>query len=570
MRYSRLVSNTTRDCPRSVRTTGNALLQRAGYIRPLSQGLYSFLPLGWRVIRRLTALIREEMRGLEGQEVSLPLVNPLSLWTQSGRGALAENAMIGFRDASGKQMVLAPTHEEAMVDLVKSVVSSYRQLPVFLYQFQTKYRNERRPRGGLLRTREFVMKDGYSFHRSATELNNFFPKVFAAYERIFATCRVPVITAEASVGMMHGDRSFEFLMPCEAGDDKVIRCASCGYAANMEVAVGSLDRDAETPLPLNTLPTGEATRMIDVSRITGRELNRVAKTMVYSDGSDIVLAVVRGDQEVSPEKLCRALGVSALHLAGPDELELFGLDPRAIGPIDLPLDILELHVNVRIVVDEAVASTPNLVVASNEPGHHFVNVNFGRDFEGELVADVSRVLPGARCVQCGGELEEQTVIELGNVFKLGDYYTRSLRLSLSDSRGRRFYPAMGAYGIGMGRLLAAVAEANNDRRGLDWPPALAPYPFFLMGIGRSPKVAATLEALHDDLGDAILFDDRRESISTKFSDADLIGIPYRIIVSARTLESGQVELLRRGSTSIRRVGVEHVREVVGEQSGGAL
>lgn len=569
MRYSRLVSNTTRDCPRSVRTTGNALLQRAGFIRPLSQGLCSFLPLGWRVVRKLTALIRSEMERLEGQEVQLPLVNPLSIWNESGRAALIGKDMIRFRDAAHKEMVLAPTHEEAMVELVKSVVSSYRQLPVFLYQFQTKFRNESRPRAGLIRTREFVMADGYSFHRSETDLNNFFPRVFSAYQRIFDACRVPVITAEAAVGMMLGERSFEFLMPCEAGDDKVVVCSSCGYAANTEVAVGALERGAERPLPFDMLPTGDAVRMADVSRMTGRELDRVAKTMVYSDGDDLVLAIVRGDQEVSPEKLARVLGSPSLRLADREQLAFFGLDPRAIGPIDLPRDVLELDLRVRIVVDEVVAATPNLVVASNEPGQHFVNVNFGRDFEGELVADIARVLPGARCVQCGGELVEESVIELGNIFKLGDYYSRKLRLSLGDSRGQRFYPSLGAYGIGIGRLLGAIAEANNDRRGLDWPPAIAPYAFFLMGIGRSPKVASTLEALHDELGDSVLYDDRRESISTKFRDADLIGIPFRIIASARTLESGHVELLRRGSTEVRRVGLENVPDFVAEQSGGA-
>jgi prolyl-tRNA synthetase len=569
MRYTRLVSNTTRDCPRSVRTAGNALLQRAGFIRPLSQGLYSFLPLGTRVLDRLTRLIRREMLKLDGQEVLLPLVNPLELWKRSGRAGLLGEDMVRFRDSSGKRMVLAPTHEEAMVDLVKSVVSSYRQLPVFLFQFQTKFRNENRPRGGLIRTREFVMKDGYSFHRSRTELNNFFPKVFAAYERIFRACRVPVITADAAVGMMLGDRSFEFLMPSDAGDDKVIRCPNCGYAANHEVAVGALEHPAEAPQPADTVETHGAVSMRELAHQLGCGRDRLAKTMVYSTGSDIVLAVVRGDQEVSPEKLAHALCVQSLHLADGDELEFFGLDPRSIGPLDLPLDVLELDLNIHIVVDQVVANTPNLIVASNEPGQHYVNVNFGRDFESEFVSDISRVLPGARCRQCGAELEELNVIELGNIFKLGDYYSRKLRLTLTDSRGRRFHPSIGAYGIGLGRLLGAVAEANHDRRGLSWPHSLAPYQFLLMGIGRSPKVSAVLESLHDDLSQEILYDDRRESISTKFKDADLIGIPYRLIVSPRTLEQGQIELLERGSRSIRRVALSNVREVISEQTGGA-
>ncbi|MFW5784173.1 MAG: proline--tRNA ligase, partial [Spirochaetota bacterium] len=296
MRYSRLVTNTTRDCPRSVRTAGNALLQRAGFIRPLSQGLFSFLPHGSRVIQKLTTLIRREMLKLEGQEVLLPVVNPLELWNRSGRAGFIGRDMVRFRDVSGRWMVLAPTHEEAMVDLVKSVVTSYRQLPVFLFQFQTKYRNEIRPRAGLLRTREFVMKDAYSFHRSQSELNNFFPKMFAAYERIFSACRVPIITAEAAVGMMLGDRSLEFLMPTEVGDDRVICCESCGYAANREVAVGALERSADVPLEMDTVRTHGAVTMKDVANALACRRNGIAKTMVYSSGSDIVLAVVRGDQ----------------------------------------------------------------------------------------------------------------------------------------------------------------------------------------------------------------------------------------------------------------------------------
>ena len=535
----------------------------------MSQGLYSFLPLGLRVVARLTDLIRREMQALDGQEVLLPVVNPLDMWRQSGRAALINTDMVGFRDASGKEMVLAPTHEEAMVSLVKSVVTSYRQLPVFLFQFQTKFRNESRVRGGLLRTREFVMKDGYSFHQSYTGLNNFFPRVFSAYERIFTACGVPFITAEAAVGMMLGDRSYEFLMPSETGGERVIRCETCGYAANAEVAVGTVDHPPALPLALGTVKSGGAVTMVDLARALGCGKDRLAKTMVYSTGQDLVLAVVRGDQEVSPEKLGRILAVPGLRFADRDELDFFGLDARAIGPLDLPLDLLELDVRVRIVVDNVAASTPNLVVASNERGLHFVNVNFGRDFGSEVVDDIARVLPGARCANCGGELTEQNVVELGHIFKLGEYYSRRLRLRLSDSKGRRFYPSVGAYGIGIGRLLAAVAESNYDERGLAWPRQLAPYPCFLMGIGRSAKVLAVLESLHDDLGDAFLYDDRRESISVKFSDADLIGIPYRMVVSPSSLERGQFELFERASGAVRRLPLANVPAIIADLTGAS-
>lgn len=555
MRYSALLTNTSKSHPRSVRGRGNELLHRAGYVRPVSQGLYSFLPLGTRVIERISALIRSQMEGLGGQEVQLPLVNPIDVWKRSARDRLMDDDMVRFSDISGRTMVLAPTHEEVMVELVKSVVTSYRQLPVFLYQFQTKFRNEKRPRGGLIRTREFVMKDGYSFHRSTSELNNFFPRVFAAYERIFAACNVPFVTAEAAVGSMLGDRSLEFLMPTEVGDDAVVSCGNCGYAANQEVAVGTVPTASESPRPLQTARTGGAVTMEELAEALSRERRQLAKTMLYSTGETVVLAIVRGDQEVSPEKLAQTVGVPLVRKASAEELATAGIDPRIVSPIEYSSGHASGGMRVVIVVDEVVANTPNLVLASNRPGSHFIDVNFGRDFGSDVVADIARVLPGSRCRICGGELEGRTVIELGNIFKLGDYYSRRLRLALPDGKGGRFYPQMGAYGIGLGRLMAATAEANNDRRGLAWPVAIAPYRSFLMGIGRSAKVARVGAMLHDELGPDTLYDDRRESISEKFKDADLLGIPFRLIISPRTVEQGKVEVLERGSRSMRRVDI---------------
>ena len=562
MRYSQLMTNTSKSCPRSVRSRGNELLQRGGFIRQLSQGLYSFLPLGTRVITRISAMIREELESLGGQEVLLPLVNPLDVWKRSGRDELLDHDMIRFKDVSGRSMVLAPTHEEAMVELVKSVVTSYRQLPIFLFQFQTKYRNERRPRGGLIRTREFVMNDGYSFHRSPSELNNFFPRAFAAYQRIFAACNVPVITAEAAVGSMLGDRSLEFLMPTDVGEAQVVTCTQCGYAANQEVAVGSPPVEIVPPVEIERVETGGASRMKDLEGLLGLHRRQLTKTMVYTGGRSLILAVVRGDQEVSQEKLASAVGESAVRLAERSSLEEVGIDPGCVGPVDFPHDLFSMDLRIRVVVDEAVAATPNLVVASNEYGAHYTNVNFGRDFDSDVVADIARVVPGSTCQTCGGPLTSQAVIELGNIFKLGDYYSRRLKLALADARGKRFHPSIGAYGIGIGRLMAAIAEANNDRRGIAWPRSLAPFSVFLMGIGRSPRVTGLVEQLHSELGSETLHDDRRESISEKFKDADLMGIPYRLMVSARTLEQGKVEVLERGSRAIHRVDAENAIDVI--------
>lgn len=566
MKFSRLVSRTERETPKAVRVPSHALLLRGGFIRPLSQGLYSYLPMGMRVMRHLEELIRAEMARLGGQEVLLPLVNPRQIWEESGRDALYGSDMIRFQDRLGKQLVLAPTHEEAMVELVKSVFSSYRELPVFLYQFQSKFRNEERTRSGLIRTREFVMKDGYSFHRSFTELNNFFPRMFDAYRRIFDACRVPAVPAEASVGMMMGDRSYEFLMPSEYGNDYVIRCGSCGYTANADVAVGDLESGDEDLAEVRRVDTGTAHTMRQLSRVLGVDLSRLAKTMVFSSDRQLVLAVVRGDQEVSVEKLRGLAGRTPLGLADREEMQFRGILANHVSPIGFPRDLMEMDQEVRIVVDDVVTRTPNLTIAANEAGYHLENVNYGRDFTADVTGDISRVLPGARCHHCGGELEKERVLELGHIFRLGDYYTRRLKLSFTDVAGKRFHPVMGSYGLGIGRLLAAVVEANHDKRGIAWPPFLAPYRYFLMAIGKSTKLTRIAETIHDELGDEVLFDDRRESISAKFKDADLIGIPYRLVLSHRSLERGEVELFARGKQATRRIAVSGIGRALREEA----
>jgi prolyl-tRNA synthetase len=568
MRFSALATTTSRERPRGARSRGQELLHRGGFVRPLSQGLYSYLPLGFRVLSRLTRVIRREMEELGGQEVLLPVVNPLDLWSRTGRDEILGDEMIRFRDRSGKTLVLSPTHEEAAVELVKSIVASYRDLPVFIYQFQTKYRNEMKTRGGTLRTREFVMKDGYSFHRSATELNNFIPKIWAAYERIFRHCRVPYLTAQAANGVMMGERSFEFLMPFEHGDDSVISCPACGYAANRDVAVAVVDVEREPPADVEIVETGDDFTMSDLATRLEVPQSRLGKTMVYSSADTVVLAVVRGDQQVSEEKLAGATGIMTLRRSSRDEILAFGLNPEDVSPLDLPADLLELDMAVHVVVDHLVARTPNLIFPANEHGYRVRNVNFGRDFDGDQVADVSRVIPGARCTQCGTALMDQRAIELGHIFRIGTHYSRSLKLSLVDSTRRTFHPALGAYGIGVGRLMAAVAEANADKRGIAWPHHLAPYYVLLMGIGKSPTIAQLLDSLHDELAENALLDDRPVSISTKFRDADLIGIPFRVIVGPRAVESGYVELLERGSTHVERVRLDDVHPILASRTGG--
>lgn len=560
MRYRQLFAKTLRNVPQGVHAESYQLLVRGGFVRSLGQGLFSWLPLGMRIVANIQHIMRDELEKLGGQEVSLPLVNPHEIWRRSGRDQLIHRDMVQFTDRGGKRLVLAPTHEEAVVELFRATASSYRDLPTFLYQFQTKFRDEERTRCGPVRTKEFLMKDGYSFHRSFIDLNNFFPKVFAAYQRIFARCGVPVIAAEAGVGYMGGDRSFEFLCESACGDDSVLVCSGCGYTANKDVAVGSRKNSVEQPRELQLLDTPGCTTMARLARHLEQPVQRLAKAMVYATSDGLVMAVVRADHEVSTEKLARAIGGIVTRKASRDQLEGCALSPGFLSPIGLdPLERRRL--GIRVVVDESVANTPNLVIGSNHDDQHYANANFGRDFDADLVADVARVPAGSICLHCGGKLEERTVMELGHIFRLGDYYTRTMDLTVSGEHGERIFPFMGSYGIGIGRLISAAVEHNRDDRGIIWPPELAPYQYFVLSIGKSSRVRAIGEEVYRTLGTLALLDDRDESISTKFKDADLLGIPYRIVVSPRSIQSGELELLDRRTRRMTKLPLDEVRQL---------
>ena len=564
VRYTRLFTRTIRDIPSEVRSRSYQFLLRAGYVRSLGSGLYSYLPLGWRVVQRIQEIIEEELAPLGAQQIHVPLVNPYELWKKSRRSLLVNEDMIRFSDRFGRELVLAPTHEEAVVELVRSSLSSYRELPVFVYQFQTKFRDEERVRFGLVRTREFIMKDAYSFHVSFSDLNNFLPKVFNAYERIFRRCGVEVVAAEAGVGYMGGDKSYEFLMPWPAGDDSVIVCKYCGYRANTEVAVAAKEPTPGRPLPMERVETPGARTMERLAAFLGKPKPSLTKSMVYAGLTSLVMAVVRGDQEVSLEKLGRLAGEPILRLARRDEMEAVGLTPGYTSPIGFDRELMALDAGIKIFVDETVADSANLVYGANEEGYHFLNGNFGRDYDADKVGDITRVVSGATCFHCGSRLSQLRAMELGNIFRLGDYYTRRMDFSVQVERGGRVYPQMGSYGIGVGRLLAAIVEANCDDEGICWPHGLSPYDGYLMSIGNSPKVKAAVEAIYRELSDRLLFDDRHESIGRKFKDAALLGIPYRIVVSAECLQEDKVEVYCRRTGETREVGTAEIANVLCE------
>lgn len=540
MRYSRLFGKTIKESQNELFQESYSLLFKGGFARPLGQGLYCFLPMGQKVLRNIKRIISEEMESLGGSEIQVPLVNPAELWDESGRIDTMGSSLIRFSDIRNSEMVLAPTHEEAVVSLVRQALHSYRDFPVFLFQFQTKFRNEYRTRGGMIRTREFEMNDSYSFHRSYSDLNNFFPKVFAAYERIFSKCSVPFITAESEVGVMHGSRAYEFLTEDPQGKDTVVHCAKCGYRAREEVALAVKKNHAGALKPLEKVQTGNLKTMAKISRKLEIPLERLGKIMVYTSPTGLIMAVVRADYEVSKEKLIRYLGEAWVRPASREELDEAGLIPGFMSPINLETPIVT-------VVDDTVVNSSNLAVASNEEGYYYLNANFGRDFDSFHVTDISRIKEGDLCLSCGSELKEIHALELGNLFKLDDYFSKKMNLHFQDEEGRIRYPWMGSYGIGLGRLIVAIVEANHDERGIVWPYDLAPYKFFLMGIGKSKTINRYVSEIEEMLGADVLVDDRTESISKKFRDAELLGIPLRIVVSSRYIEDEQIELCDRAT-----------------------
>jgi len=507
------------------------------------------------VLNNLVHLVETYMQDLGGQEVMIPLVNPVDIWRKSGRMALVNNSIIRFQDNNGRDLMLSPTHEEAMVELVRGTLESYRDLPLFLYQVQSKYRDEAKSRAGLIRAKEFIMKDAYSFHKSFSDLNNFFPKVFAAYREFFKACSLDVMEAEAGVGTMGGNKAYEFLVPSAKGENTLILCPKCGYTANQDVATSEKSFSVQVLQDLEKVYTKECVSMNALSQRLNLPKSQLAKPLVYSSRRGLVMVVVRGDYGVSEEKLSAFLGYPIHHLASKRELRSEGLIPGYVSPINLEADI-------PVVVDELVVNSSNLVYGANEKDYHLKNGNFGRDYESPYVADVSRVHKGDLCKSCGTPLEEKPVVEVGNIFRLGDYYSRAMELTYQTESGSRNYPYMGSYGIGLSRLLSVIVEKNNDKRGIIWPKHLAPFKVVLIAIGNSFRVQKMAGMVHEWLGSDCLYDDRSESVGVKFKDADLIGIPLRIVISSNSLKDNQVEFKARLSEKTWFVPIEEIMDEV--------
>ncbi len=557
MRLSRAFFQTLRDAPADAELASHKLLLRAGFVQPLGAGIYSYLPLARRAMDKIERIIREEMNAIGGQEVTMPVVHPADLWQQTGRWDSAYPELVHWRDRAGRDMTLAMTHEEVVADLARREISSYRQLPQMIYHLQTKFRDEPRSRGGLIRVREFTMKDSYSLDADAAGLDQQFEAHRLAYRRIFQRCGLDTIEVSADVGMMGGSASVEFMALAPAGEDTLLLCAACGYAANREVAVfRKPDPPAEALLPVEKVATPHCKTIAELAAFLDIPESRTAKAVFFAaEEGKVIFAITRGDMEVNETKLRQAAGVTALRPATEDEIRAVGAEPGYGSPVGVQ--------GAFVVVDDLVAASPNLVSGANEEGYHLLHVTCGRDYSADIVADIAAAQGGEPCPACGSPLAAERGIEVGNIFKLGVRYSEAIGALYDDPQGIKRPIVMGSYGIGVGRLLATVAELRHDDAGLVWPASVAPFQVHLVLLPKkAPQAVETADRLYAELtaaGFEVLYDDREEpSPGVKFNDADLIGLPLRVTVSARSLEQGGVELKRRDQAERRIVPLAEV------------
>jgi len=556
---SRLFGETLREAPAGIESPGHQFLLRAGYVRQLAQGIFSYLPLGWQAMLHIEQILREELTAIGGVELSLPVVHPAELWQQSGRYQAIGAELTRFHDRRDREMVLAMTHEEVVATLAASEISSYRQLPKLVFQIQTKWRDDPRPRAGMIRAREFTMQDSYSLDLDDAGLDTQYRAHYEAYFKIFARCGLPVIAVGADVGIMGGTGAHEFMYLTPLGEDTLVLCDSCGYAQNRQVATSRKPvAEPEEPRPVRRVATPHATTIEELATMLEVEWARTAKIVFLAgehrgeEGKPVmrlIVAVVRGDTDLNEAKLANLFGGAELRPMTLDEIASIGAVAGFASPIGLT--------GGEVVVDELVMASPNLVAGANEEGWHLLETNAGRDWQPDIVADIVSADDGDGCSVCGEPLRTVRGVEVGNIFRLGTRFAKAFGATYLDPEGNAQPIVMGCYGIGVGRLLACIAEEHHDERGLRLPVAVAPYLVHLTVLRGSDtpagdvaeRVYGTLEAA----GIGVLFDDRGERPGVKFADADLIGLPVRLTVSDRSLNAGGIELKRRDSDEARIV-----------------
>ena len=572
MRLSQSFGKTLREAPAEAELASHQLLIRANYIRPAGAGIYTFMPLGYRVIRKIWRILAEEMDAIGGQEMWMPNLHPAALWQATGRWGQVD-VLFKLKGSGDRDYALSATHEEIVVDLALRDIESYRDLPKMVYHISKKFRDEPRPRGGLIRLREFIMKDAYTLDRGEAALDEYYPSMIQAYFNVFNRCGVPTVAINADVGAMGGKTSQEFTVPHPQGEDTFIACDTCDYAANVEAAL--FVREGEKPATLDALTkveTPDCKTIADVAAFVGVPTSRTIKAVFYwwrpryvempGEGR-LVFALVRGDMAIVDTKLVNALGGGFLRAATEAEILAIGAVPGYASGIGLTAAKDMDSAGVMVVADESIEHGGNYIVGANEEPYHYTGANYGRDFTVSKLADIAEAATGHRCAVCGGRLEARKAIEVGHCFKLGTRYSAAVNATYLDENGQPQLIYMGSYGIGLDRLMAVAVELHHDKDGIVWPDSIAPYQVHLVHVGKEGDgTKARAEALYAELtaaGFEVLYDDRDGlGAGVKFKDADLIGIPWRITVSVRSLEAGGVEVKRRNESERRVVAAEEL------------
>lgn len=568
MRVSKLYAPTLREVPAEAEVVSHQLMLRAGFMRKAAGGIYTYLPLAWRVLKKIERIVREEMDAKGSQELLMPIVQPAEIWQESGRWDVYGAEMFRLQDRHNRCFCLGPTHEEMVTTLIRGDVRSYRQLPLSVYQIQNKYRDERRPRFGLMRGREFIMKDAYSFDRDEAGLDKSYQDMYDAYTNIFTRCGLNFRPVEADSGAIGGSGSHEFMVIADSGEAEIVFCTSCDYAANVEKAeLFPLEAQEEAMLTKEEVVTPDCKTIADVCAYLKLPVDHSVKAVAYNSEKGLILCFVRGDHEVNEIKVINTCGVIDLEMATEEQLAAAGTVGGYMGPVGIE------NKKVIVVVDATVMKMHNVCCGANKEGYHFINVNPGRDFTPTYVADIRLIQEGDPCPHCGGEVSKARGIEVGQVFKLFTKYSSALKATYLDENGKEQPMVMGCYGVGVSRTMAAAIEQNYDDNGIIWPIEIAPYHVLVVPVNTKDEAsAAKAEEIYMQLKKVDLetvIDDRNERPGVKFKDADLIGYPLRVVVGPKTLTEGKLEVKIRKTGEIRYLPldgdyVQDIKNIIAE------
>ncbi|MEK7172033.1 MAG: proline--tRNA ligase [Patescibacteria group bacterium] len=558
MRYSLLFGKTRMQAPADADSVNARYLIQGGFIEREAAGIYNYLPLGWRVLKKINQIIREEMDAVGGQEIFMPILHPKENWIQTGRDETMDSILYRTKGAGDHDFILGPSHEEIVTPLVKKFVKSYKDFPLAVYQIQAKFRNEPRAKAGILRGREFGMKDMYSFHTSEQDLEQYYEKVKIAYLRVYKRLELKTYVVEASGGAFSDKFSHEFSIQTPAGEDTILVCGSCDYAQNLEIAEANMESpegsQKETEAPLKEMDAPRGPSIAEGVKLHKVPAWKILKTVVFKIKNGFLGVCIRGDLEINTAKLSKFLG-EEVHTASPDELKIAKLAVGFISPVN--------NQNISFIADHSIKQIKNFCTGANKPNKDYINANLGRDFTIKTFAHFADV--PLQCPKCGKPVTEEKAVEAGNIFKLGTKYSEAFNLTYTDEQGKENLITMGCYGIGTTRLMGTIVEASYDEKGIIWPDSVAPYQMHLLHLGKEKESKDAAEKLYKELCDKgieVLYDDREESAGKKLNDADLIGIPLRVLISKKTLEKGSAEVKRRNEKEAKLVPLEKISGIL--------